>query len=178
MADPWTEAWEEAIAAGETQMPIETLELHHAAFVENGTQVAIRAVNNTEPLSFRLEGSAPLQGGQLVEWTPIPFTWSHPDFQEGTAPQASISVDNIAREVAKYLEAAESMQVPLTVIYRVYHLGHPDEVAFGPFKFIVREVQEVGAAITGRATFANPQNLKFPRKVFTQSEYPALSQTS
>lgn len=179
MADPWDEAYEQfAAGVDRAVIQLETLEIHHPQIVDAQGQQAVRAVNDVVPHSLRLEDEAPLQGGSYVTFSPIPFEFEFPDFEEGKAPQAQVRIDNIREEVEKYLDGAELSNAPMTVIYRVYLSTNKGKVSHGPYTFIIREIVSEDTAISGRATFANPQNLKFPRKVYTQEEYPTLSQGS
>lgn len=179
MPDPWDEAYERYAAGVEKgYVLLETLEIHHSQIVDDQGQTAIRVVNDTVEHSLLLEGSAPRQAGQWVTFYPIPFEWEFPDFEEGRSPEAQVRVDNIRREIAKYLNGAELSNSPMQVIYRVYMSNDKSKVSHGPYSFIIREIAESGDSISGRATFANPQNLKFPRRVYEEDEFPTLTQTS
>lgn len=179
MADPWDDAWERyAAGVDKAAVQLETLEIHHPDIIDDTGQTAIWAVNDVVPQRLRLEASAPRNPNQVVLFESIPFEFEFPDFAEGEAPQAQVRIGNIRKEVAKYLDGTELSNAPMEVIYRVYLSTDPNKVSLGPFKFIIREIVEEGDAVSGRASFANPQNLKFPRRVYTEDDFPALTQTS
>jgi hypothetical protein len=179
MADSWTAAFEEAAASSDkADVLLETLEIHHPLIVDGSGVSAIRAVNDTVPHDFTLELEALLRGGQTVRFEAIPFEFTFPDFEEGKAPEAEVRVDNVRRELGPYLDGIEASRNPITVIYRCYLLSDKTKVAMGPFTFVMRQLAEEGASVSGSVTFANPQNLKFPRKVYTEEDFPALTQAS
>jgi hypothetical protein len=175
MADFWTPEYAINMASDDkTDVAMETLELHHPAFVEDGQQIAVRAVNQLKDKVLTLDLGAPLQPGQAVTFTAIPFLFDFPSFEEGRAPEATVTVDNIGREIDKYLDAAETMYTELVCIYRVYMSSDPTTVAFGPFRFVMREVDTKGASVSGSVTVANAQNLKFLRRLYTSDQFSSL----
>jgi hypothetical protein len=175
MVDFWTPEFAINTASNpkdDVQMP--TLEFHHPAFIENGQQIAIRAVNQLTDKVLTLDLGAPLQAGQAVLFKAIPFKFEFPGFEEGQAPSASLTVDNIRREIDQYLDVAETIYTELVCIFRVYLSTDPTTVAFGPFRFVMREVTSSGTTVSGNVTVASAQNLKFLRKLYTSDEYSAL----
>lgn len=179
MSDPWSEEYEIAIAANDkTVVALETIELHHSAIVENGRRGAVRAVNDTQDHIFRLEQDAPLDGGQDVEFTAIPFTWGHPSVAEGQAPQADLRVDNVERELEPYLDQIETSFEPIIVIYRVYLSNRGTVVDKGPFRFVLKEIATDNGSVSGKVEIASPQNLKFGTRVYSADEFASLIQTS
>jgi Domain of unknown function (DUF1833) len=179
MADPWLVAFEEAVGSRDkAEKAFETIELQHPSIQEEGFPVGVRMVNDVVNQDFTLEATASLNAGEVVTFTGIPFTFGFPDIEQGRAPESDVRISNARREVAKYLDAGELMAAPLVVIYRVYMLSAPTQVAMGPFRFLMREISEEGAAVSGRVTFANPQNLKFPRQTYNAQNFPALLQSS
>ncbi|MFC7399595.1 DUF1833 family protein [Chelatococcus sp. GCM10030263] len=175
MVDFWTPEFAINMASDDkTDVAMETLELHHPAFIEIGVLIAIRAVNQLKDKVLTLDLGAPLQPGQAVTFNAIPFMFDFPSFEEGRAPEATVTVDNIGREVDQYLDVAETMYTDLVCIYRVYMSSDPTTVAYGPFRFVMREVATTGASVSGSVTVATAQNLKYLRKLYTSNEYPSL----
>lgn len=176
MADPFTEAWQEAVASvPKTVILHETLELMNPAFIDATEGLtSIRCVNDVKEHTFTHEAGAPMFSGLAKLYQPIPFQFKFPDIEEGKGPESQIQVDNLAPEVSQYLDAAESLFAPIVCRYRVYMSSDPTTVALGPFQFILREIDESGNAIVGKATMASVQNLRFLRKVFGPKEYPGL----
>lgn len=135
-----TQAWAEAaVTAPKNEVMLPTVEFHHPAFVENGSPTAIRAVRNTEDLVLRLEAEAPLSGGQDVLFRAIPFEIDYPRIGQLGA-ESTITLDNVNREVAKYLSAAVTMNQTVKVIFRGYLASDPTTVGQGPYTLELRNV--------------------------------------
>lgn len=74
-----TRAWEEAAATIDTkERMLPTLEFLHSVFVEDGSPSPIRTVRNTEDMTFRLDGAAPLNPNEQVLFKAIPFGIDYP----------------------------------------------------------------------------------------------------
>lgn len=112
--------------------------------------------------------------GVAMFYSPVPFSFGFPDIEEGRGPECQITVDNLGQEVSLYLDAAEGLSAPITCRWRVYRSDDKETVAMGPFQFVIRELDESGNSIVGKATMATVQNLRFLRKVFSANEYPGL----
>lgn len=174
MPIPATKAWEEAAATIDTQQRMfATLEFLHSAFVENGAPAPIRAVQNTEDLTFRLEDTAPLNGGQDVIFRGIPFGIDYPRIDK-LEVQAPIWLDNVNREVGRYLEPATKLNEPVIVIFRGYLLSDPTTVGHGPFRLQLSNVKRKGARLEGSLTISNPSRQRVLREIFDQKRFPAL----
>lgn len=177
MSEPWTAAWEEAEASNPPGIDIyHTLELLHPAFVEASVPFSVRCVSGTgETKDFTLEAGAPLNGGEIVTFDPIPFKDELPEFAEGQTPTCKVSVDSVGEELIPYLEAATQTRADLTAIYRQYRSDDTTEPCYGPVQFVVKKVTLVGTRLEGQAQLKNLSNLKFPNKVFTLDEFPGLA---
>ena len=173
MADAET-AWAEAVAANDAQeVLLVTLELHHPAFIEEGQPSAVRAVADTVDHDLKLEDGAPLNGGQRVLFKAIPFAVDEPQIGS-IAPEVTIRMDNVSREIAPFLEAAVSHNEPITVIMRGYLSSDPDTVAHGPFQLNLRQVTRRNAVIEGTMTIARTQDARFLRRIYDMDGFPAL----
>jgi hypothetical protein len=176
MTDPWTDAWEEAVASVPKNVIYhETLEMLNPAFVTLSGLDTIRVVNDVVPHDFTLEAGAPMFAGESKTFEAVPFKFGFPSIEEGKGPEAQIQVENLGGEVEQYLDAAESLFAPIVCIYRVYLSSDPTTVALGPFTFNMREVDSTGNLLTGKATMATVQNLRYLRKIFGPKEYPGLT---
>ena len=177
MPDPWTAAWAEAEASAPAGLvTYETLELQHPAFVDGGgNPIALRIIAGTaDDQVFTLEAGAPLNGGQAVTFTAIPFTSEFPEVAEGRLPQSRIRIDNVAREFVPLIEQAVTYRADLTATYRQYRSDDVAEPAYGPVTFQIRNATMVGATIEGMAQLQNLANVKFPSKLYTIDNFPGL----
>jgi hypothetical protein len=159
MADPWTDAWQEAVASVPKNVIFhETLELQNPAFITVSGLDSIRVVNDGKDHNFTIESGAPMWPGEVKAFQALPFEFSFPNIEEGKGPETQISVENLGNEIDQYLDAAD-----------------PTTVALGPFKFLMREIDSTSNLLTGKATMATVQNLRYLRKIFGPKEYPGLT---
>lgn len=173
-----SQAWvEAAVTVPKDEVLLPTLEFHHPAFLENGILTAVRIVRNTADMDFRLEVGAPLNSGEVVQFQAVPFEIDTPRIGPLGA-QASLTIDNVNREIGKYLKAATEMNSPLIVIARGYAVSDPDTVGEGPYKLEMRNVTRVGSSLTGNLIIASPGELKFGRLVYGMTTFPALMAAS
>lgn len=156
------------------RVEIHTVEFNHPAFVEASVQVPIRAVGDVVTFTGRIEAGAPFDEGEDVEFTPIAFDYDEPDQFEGRAQEARIRVDNIGREIAKYLDAAVAINTPVQVIYRRYLSHDPTVIASGPFYLYLDEVLERSATIEGKLAAFRAELTKVFRQVYGLEDYPGL----
>lgn len=177
--DPWNQAWAEAeTTAPPGVLTYCTLELIHPAFIDpvTGKQITVRAVAGTYDIQiFTLEDGAPVDSGQAVQFSPIPFSSERPKFEEGKLPECLIAIDNVARELAPYLENAVAAQKDLITIYREYLSSDTSEPAYGPIQFSMKNVRISGTQVIGTAIIDDLANRKFPYLVYTIEEFPNLT---
>ncbi|MFG1349100.1 DUF1833 family protein [Xanthobacter autotrophicus] len=176
MSDPWTDAWAEAEASCPVSALIfETIELQHPAFLQDGIVIPLRFVLDVEPRTFGIEDGALFDAGEMVEFTPIAFEADMPTFSEGQLPQCRVRVDNVARELMPYLEAAVLVRADMKVLHRQYREDDLSEPAYGPVEYMLRAVKVSGSTVEGTASFADLTNWKFPSRVYTRKEFTSLA---
>lgn len=175
MPPTFEDAWAEAEASCTVdQLLFETIELQHPSFVEGETTVPLRFVLDVEPRTLGIEDGATFNGGEMVEFTPIAFQASLPDFAEGQVPSCKIVIDNVGRDLMPHLEAAVQVRADLIVILRRYLEDDVTEPVYGPVEFKVRQVRVTGTRVEGTATLEDLTNMKFPSRVYQRSQFPAL----
>lgn len=176
MSDPWTAAWAEA----EASCPVDTrvfltIELQHPGFLDGeGNPVPIRNVLDVEARSLGIESGAVFNGGTMQEFLPAAFESGRPDYAEGKVPECQIIIDNVARDLTPYLNEAVKVRANLVLIYREYREDDVSEPCYGPVEFVIRSVNITGSKVTGTARLADLANTKFPRRIYTRAEFPAL----
>ena len=174
MAD-WTSAWEEAVASCPTDARVvDTLELQHPAILLDGINRPARMVNDVVARPLGIELSGAFDPGEMVEFAPSAFGAAFPEYSEGQVPTCTIEMDNVARELTAYLEAALGYNAELTAIFRQYSLAEPSELIYGPVAFTIRNVRVSGTRITGAARVSNLAVKKFPTRVYTRARFPGL----
>lgn len=167
-------AWEEAAATIDaTERMLVTLEFHHSTFLEGSTPTPIRAVCNTEDLTFRLDDNALLNAGQDVLFKGIPFRIGYPRIGK-LAVEAPLELDDVNPDVSKYLEPATKLNESIVVFFRGYLLSDPTTVGQGPFRLLLRSVKRKGSTLQGTLTMADPTKLRVMREVYDAQRFPAL----
>ncbi len=171
----WDEAWAEAEASCIVDQQIfETIELQHPAFVEGETAIPLRFVLDVEPRMLGIEDGATFNAGETVEFMPIAFEASTPDFAEAQVPECKVVVDNVGRDLMPHLEAAVQVRADLVVILRRYLEDDMSGPFYGPVQFMIRQVRVTGSRVEGRARLEDLTNMKFPSRTYTRSQFPAL----
>jgi hypothetical protein len=128
---------------------------------------------------FGMEAGAPRDGGAIVTFTACPFTADYPKRREGQPPTSKIKIDNVNRELVRKIRAALGVREYIQVLYREYLGTDLTEPAYGPIEFELRDVQMVGAALTGTAMVRNLRNRRFPllNKNYDYIQFPSLLPT-
>jgi hypothetical protein len=168
-----SEAMQEAIAACPPSARIfYTLEIWQSSFAEPARVVA----NVGDDMAFGIEPGAPRDGGAMVTFIACPFTAEYPEQREGQPPSTRIKIDNVNRELVPQIRAALGVRQYIQILYREYLGSDLTEPAYGPIEFELRDVQMVGASLTGTAMVRNLQNKRFPRlsKNYDYIQFPSL----
>jgi hypothetical protein len=178
----FTEAWAEGEAAANAQsVTLLTLEFFHPSFLNEQNQpVSVRAVDDTRDHSLLLESAAPLNGGQAVTFTAIPFRMLWPTQDDGRAPEMRIEIDNVGREITDRLDAAIEYGSPITVIFRAYVFAVPTgqtTLAFDPQEFTLRSVTVTDESVEGVASLGDLANKRAFSYVYNLVDYPGLNQS-
>jgi hypothetical protein len=169
-----TQAWAEAAATISTaERMLVTLEIMHSVMVEDGRPAPIRAVLNTEDMKLRLEDGAPLNAGEVVLFQAVPFGIEYPRIGK-LGVEAPIWIDNVNREVARYLEPATKLNESVVVIFRGYLLSDTNTVGHGPFRLLLRNVKRTGSKLEGTLTIADPTKLRVMREIYDNARFPSL----
>jgi Domain of unknown function (DUF1833) len=166
-------------AAPEDEVVLDTLEFRHVTFIEPGTgePFAIRVVNDHQPLLATLEDDAPLDPGAEVTFKAAYFAMVRPpETESGSTPEISITVDNVARELMQYLEAAKETRQPVYVTWRPYLASDTSAPHMLPvLTLTMRSVSCSMSSVTGRAGFGDLTNRRFPSLEYVSKNFPGLS---
>ena len=154
MTTTLSEALEEAYASNPSDVVIlDTLELIHPDFKdEDGNQAAVRVVRDNVNLRAFLEDDAPLNAGQEVEFVALGFDLEFPPVNTTPVPEITVTLDNVGREIIKYLDMAASSQDMIKMIYRPYlstDLSVPQMIP--PLTLVLSDVQANITKITAKA---------------------------
>lgn len=169
-----SQAWAEAAASVAREPMLLTLEFQHPSFIENGVTVPIRVVADMADQVFRIESGASLNPNADVTFTAVPFDFDPPKLGENGGAEWTVRVDNIGREVSKYLADATGINAELVVILRGYLTSARTVVGYGPFRGVARSVNVSGSMAEMTVTIADPQGQKFGRDTYDQTRFPSL----
>lgn len=171
----WDDAWAEGEACSTPSVrTFFTLELQHPAFLEEGAPIPLRFVCDIEPRTLTLEDGAVFNGGEAVVFKPIAIEASRPEFGDQKIPEMRIAVDNVARDLMPYLEAAVVVRADLIVIVREYRESNTSAPSTSPVEFVMRKVTASGSRVEGVIRFDDLTNKVVPSRVYTRKEFPAL----
>lgn len=176
-------SYSEALAAAyatapEEEVIIDTLEFLHPLFQdETGTQIGIRIVNDHNVLHARLESSAPLNGGQYVDFSPCGFRFVRPEESDsGQVPEVEIQVDNVSRLLIPYVQLAMTNLDPIEVIWRPYCVSDLTGPHMNPvLRLTLHNVSADMYTVKARAGFTDLANRRFPSSEYTSKKFPGLT---
>jgi hypothetical protein len=164
-----SQAWAEAAASVAREPMLLTLEFQHPSF-----DAPVRVVADSQNQTFRIESTADVDPGDDVTFLGVAFEYEEPKRGPGGGAEWSVRVDNIGREISRYLEAATAINSELVVIMRGYLPSQATTVGYGPFRGVARSVGVRGAAAEMTVTIADPQNQKFGRQTYDMVRFPSL----
>jgi hypothetical protein len=108
-------------------------------------------------------------------YRPAGFQFTMPSENEEGFRSLTIAVDNIDRAVSDFIQVAKSTKVPVQVIYRPYLADDLTQPAMNPpLSLYLKDIQVNEFQVTGRATFMDVVNQKFPSELYTRARFPSL----
>jgi len=115
------------------------------------------------------------ENGVERTFRPVGFQFSLPPENEEGFRSLNIAIDNVGREVSNFIKTAKSTKVPVEMTYRPYlsdDLTTPQMIP--PLLLYLKDVQVNPLQVTGRATFMDVVNKKFPADLYTRARFPSL----
>ena len=159
-----------------------TIELRHSAFVdESGNPAPIRVIADHRDWTGRLEASAPLNGGEFVNFTAYAFEVTFPPVEDGAQPQLQLTIDNVAQDILKQVELAAVSDEKVELTARLFLSTDVDINGYfngpqndPPLHLIVNFIKADVFQITANATFGDMSNKAFPGEDYTATRFPGL----
>ena len=106
---------------------------------------------------------------------PVGFQFSLPPENEEGFRSLNVSIDNINREPSAFVERAMAEEVPVEMVYRPYVSDDLTQPQMDPpLVLYLKDIQITTHQVTGRATFIDLVNRKFPTELYTRARFPAL----
>lgn len=185
MADIWDAAIEEARASASVdQFELEAVEIRHPAWVgDDDLPAGLRLVLDEREWNLQHEADAPLNPGQTVLYVPTAMRIVRPEQAEGQIGEVTLAFDFVSRAVLPWIDEALSIRADGQLTLRAWITerdvvtctwsvaGPPKEVLKG---LIVRKISASATTIQLTASFKDLVNVGFPRRLFTQAEFPGL----
>ena len=103
------------------------------------------------------------------------FQFTLPPSDEDGFKSLNIAVDNVNRIASDFIETAKTEKVPVEIIYRPYlsdDLSAPQMIP--PLILYLKDVQVTSFQVTGKCTFMDLVNKKFPSILYLRSVFPSL----
>ena len=103
------------------------------------------------------------------------FQFTLPPSDDDGFKSLSIAIDNIDRRASDFIETAKGSVVPVEVIYRPYmsdDLSGPQMIP--PLILYLKDVQITTLQVTGKCTFQDLVNKKFPSELYIRTRFPSL----
>lgn len=108
-------------------------------------------------------------------YEPVGFQFSLPPSNEEGFQSLNVAIDNVGRRVTDFITTAMSVAEPIKVVYRPYlstDLTQPQMDP--PLILYLKDVRITAIQVTGRATFMDVVNKKFPSMLYTRDRFPSL----
>lgn len=159
------EAIKEAYASAPSNVTVlETLEIRHPSIGE-----VVRLVRNREDITATLETE------EEVVFEGAAFSLSLPAAGENGLQEITVKVDNVDRRVSDFLSTAKDYEEPVRLIYRPYLSSDLSQPQMNPpLELYLTDVNVTVFEVTGKATFADIINKRFPSDYYTRSRFPSL----
>lgn len=175
-------SYSEAITAAyasnpEDEVALDTLEFLHPTFRdEDGDLIGLRVVNDHSLLLACLEATAPLDASSYVDFRPVSFEFTRPpETESAQLNEVALKVDNVARILIPYLDAAKESRVPITMIWRPYLPSDLSGPHIDPvLSLTLRGVGGDMNSMTARAGFSDLTNRRYPASEYTSRKFPGL----
>ena len=174
-----SDALKEAITHAESSDPIlVTLTLNNANFKDgSGNPDELRIVRDFAPLLATPEVGAPLHGGVQVQYEALPFEFVRPKEADGGAPpEIMLAIDNVSREVMKYVAQTTGSLEVTTATLREYlssDTGAPHTEP--PLTLEITAVTANLDRVQAKASFGRIADTRFPADVFDNKRFPGIT---
>lgn len=149
--------------------PSDRVIYHTLEIRQTGVQDSKYIVKNRRAITARDED------GDEIVFQPCNFDFTLPSANEEGVQSLNITIDNMNREASDFVEVAADSDVSVEVIYRPYlsiDLSTPQMDP--PLVMFLEDIQITETEVTGRGTFMDIVNKKFPSIIYTRAQFPSL----
>lgn len=146
--------------------PLDTIQISHPSLADS-----IYLVKNREDLTLTLETGLP------VLFKGCGFRMALPPSGDDGLQELTIAVDNVDRQVSDFLDSVKTSKAPVQVTYRPYLASVRTEPQMDPpLVLFLGDAKVTVFEATGRASFADLINKKFPAQMYTRSRFHSLGE--
>ena len=147
-------------------VPLDTIEISYVGIADT-----LYLVRDHKEWSLTLEDLS------IKTFKPCGFRFIPPASGKDGLQQMTIAVDNVGDEVADFFESLGSaLSEPVKVTYRPYLSNDTTTPQMDPpLVLFLTDIQMTVFEISGRATFTNIVNAKYPTEYYTRQRFPGLA---
>ncbi len=103
------------------------------------------------------------------------FQFTLPPSGEDGFKSLNVAIDNVNRIASDFVEIARSQKVPVEIIYRPYLSDDLTTPQMNPpLVLYLKDVQITSLQVTGKCTFMDLVNKKFPSTLYQRVKFPSL----
>lgn len=115
------------------------------------------------------------ENGVSRTFEPSGFQFTLPPSTEEGFQSINVAIDNIGQRITDFIEAAKGSPVPVSLIYRPYLSNDLTQPQMNPPLILyLKDIQVTATQVTGRATFMDVANKRFPSILYTRERFPSL----
>lgn len=153
------------------RLTLATLQLSHSSLSES-----IYMVQDKVSHDFTLEDNADGGAGETVTFEPVPFRFTQPTSGDSGLQELSLSIDNVDRRIFDFIESIDGdSNEAVEVTYRPYISDIPERPQVDPpLLLFLTDIVINAFEVSGRATFSNIINLKYPTDYYDRARFPGL----
>ena len=160
---------EDAIKEAYALSPVNTIIYHTLEFRQGDLIDPVYIVRGTKEIKTKIEN----QEDRIFK--PLGFNFTLPPSTEEGFTALTLTVDNVDRRFSEFIQRALENPVPIEVIYRPYlstDLSKPQ--IDPPIILYLKDVKITPFTISGKATFMDLMNKRFPGEIYTRERFPLL----
>ena len=160
---------EAALQEAFTIAPVDVIVYHTIQVHQTNVQDPVYLVQSSRSLVALDEN------GIEREFEPASFVFSLPPQTEEGFQSLNLAIDNVNQRVVDFVKTAQQHRVPIQVIYRPYvstDLSQPQMNP--PLVLFLKDVSVALFQVTGRCTFMDIVNKRFPSELYTRARFPSL----
>lgn len=116
-----------------------------------------------------------LEDDTTHDFEPVGFRFNLPSVGVNGVQELTVSIDNVDRRITDFVNTVKGSNIPVTLRYRPYLSNDNTQPQINPpLTLFMRDMVISAYEVSGRATFADVINRKFPSELYTRKRFPSL----